>query len=65
VLNSPCIDAGEDSFLPKDFADVDEDGDGDEAQPLDLDLEPRIHNSGGGFGSDFVDMGAYERQGGS
>ncbi|RNC86406.1 MAG: T9SS C-terminal target domain-containing protein [Winogradskyella sp.] len=52
---SPLIDAGNDSYLPQDTFDVDNDGDTTETLPLDLDGELRISGS-------FVDMGAYEFQ---
>ncbi|GGI57653.1 T9SS type A sorting domain-containing protein [Winogradskyella haliclonae] len=53
---SPLIDAGNDSYLPQDTFDVDNDGDTSEALPLDLDGELRISGS-------FVDIGSYEFQG--
>ena len=51
--DSPCIDVGDNSALPPDTTDLDNDGDTTEPIPLDLDSEPRIINS-------VVDMGAYE-----
>ncbi len=52
LANSPSIDAGNDSAVPADTADLDGDGDTDEPIPLDLDGEPRFDKN--------VDMGAYE-----
>ena len=49
---SPCIDAGDDWFVPADVADLDGDGDTDEPLPFDLDGNPRFVGP--------VDMGAYE-----
>jgi hypothetical protein len=50
---SPAIDAGDNSFLPPDEFDLDDDGDTSEPIPLDLDGSPRILN-------DIIDLGAYE-----
>jgi hypothetical protein len=55
VVSSLCIDAGDDSALPADTADLDTDGDTTEPLPLDLDGNPRISGSA-------VDIGAYEYQ---
>lgn len=64
---SPCIDAGDNSIVPADAADLDEDMDTAERTPLDLAQRPRFVNhagsidTGNGTGS-LVDMGAYEFQ---
>ncbi|MBN1257388.1 MAG: hypothetical protein JXA52_06745 [Planctomycetes bacterium] len=50
---SPCIDAGDDSALPQDTADLDNDGDTTEDIPLDIIGFKRVLGS-------MVDMGAYE-----
>jgi hypothetical protein len=60
-----CIDAGDNTAVPPDVADLDEDGDTSEPTPLDLDLNPRFvddpctHDTGNGD-PPIVDMGAYE-----
>ncbi len=56
---SPCVEAGDNSALPADTADLDGDGNTVEAIPFDLDGNPRV------FDRDkdrmaIVDMGAYE-----
>jgi len=62
---SPCIDAGCNMGVPRDFADLDDDGDTTEITPLDLDGEgrffddPGTDDTGGGC-PPIVDMGAYE-----
>ncbi|MHC4929721.1 MAG: right-handed parallel beta-helix repeat-containing protein [Planctomycetota bacterium] len=54
TAGSPCIDAGSNDLIGRDWADLDGDGvTGDETVPYDLDGNPRIEN-------DIVDMGAYE-----
>jgi predicted outer membrane repeat protein len=53
TTGSPCIDHGNNAFLPNDELDVDVDGDTAEIIPLDLDLHNRLVNS-------VVDAGAYE-----
>jgi probable HAF family extracellular repeat protein len=64
---SSCIDAGNNTFLPADSTDIDNDGDVIEPLPLDLDRNPRtrddpaVVNSGIGPGP-IVDIGAYEVQ---
>ena len=50
---SPCRNAGDNSALPPDMADLDKDGDLNEPIPFDLDGRPRIQNG-------VVDLGAYE-----
>ncbi len=66
---SPCIDAGDNTAVPPDTADLDGDGDTSERTPLDLDLTPRFVDTPppGGSGvpdppgyPDIVDMGPYE-----
>jgi hypothetical protein len=52
---SPAIDAGNNSALPADAFDLDQDGDFSEPIPFDLDGNPRIHHHS-------VDLGAYENQ---
>lgn len=52
---SPCIDAGDNSSVPEDVTDLDNDGNTVEPIPWDLDGNPR-------FVYEIVDMGAYERQ---
>ncbi len=64
---SPCIDAGDNSAVPEDAADLDGDGDTTELLPLDLAGEARFADapdtSDTGEGSPpIVDMGAYEFQ---
>lgn len=65
---SPCIDAGDNTAVPADSGDLDDDGDTGEKMPLDLDLNPRRLDDAGmpdvGNGTaPFVDIGAYEFQG--
>ncbi|MBC8218230.1 MAG: hypothetical protein H8E73_07170 [Planctomycetes bacterium] len=50
---SPCRDAGDNSTLPLDTADLDKDGDVRETIPFDIEGKPRILNGA-------VDLGAYE-----
>ena len=64
---SPCIDAGDNTAVPPDLADLDDDGDTAEPTPLDLAGGPRFlddlatPDSGNGT-PPVVDMGAYEWQ---
>lgn len=51
--SSPCIDAGNNSLIPPDEFDLDQDGNMLESLPHDLDADPRVRNAA-------VDMGAYE-----
>ncbi len=53
LAGSPCIDVGDNTAVPADTADLDDDGDTAEAAPFDLDGNARIMNG-------TVDMGAYE-----
>ncbi len=53
TAGSPCIDAGNDTLIPADLADLDADGDSVEPTPIDLAGGPRV--LGGS-----VDMGALE-----
>jgi len=62
---SPCIDAGCNGALPRDWADLDDDGDVTEITPLDLDGEGRFFDDPdtddtGCCCPPIVDMGAYE-----
>jgi len=62
---SPCIDAGCNGALPRDWADLDDDGDTREITPLDLDGEGRFFDDpdtpdAGCRCPPIVDMGAYE-----
>ena len=52
-MKSPALDAGDNSYLPDDEFDIDDDGDTAEPIPLDLDLMPRIVESA-------IDLGPYE-----
>ncbi|UCE50011.1 MAG: hypothetical protein JSW47_07600, partial [Phycisphaerales bacterium] len=52
-FGSPCINAGDNSAIPVDEFDLDDDGDTEELIPFDLDGQPRIING-------TVDIGAYE-----
>ncbi|MBN2533510.1 MAG: hypothetical protein JXB88_11485 [Spirochaetales bacterium] len=52
---SPAIDAGNNTYLPIDTHDLDDDGNSTESLPVDLAGSPRVVNS-------TVDMGALERQ---
>ena len=52
-LASPCRDVGDNSVLPADVADLDNDGDVNEPIPFDIDGKPRILNGA-------IDLGAYE-----
>ncbi|MEE9129852.1 MAG: right-handed parallel beta-helix repeat-containing protein [Phycisphaerales bacterium] len=59
---SPCIDVGDpdETVIPMDEFDVDQDGDFDEPTP-DLDLNDRVIDADGScIGGGIVDMGAYE-----
>ena len=52
-MSSPAIDAGDQSLLPQDITDLDQDGNTTEIIELDLALNDRVENSD-------VDMGPYE-----
>jgi hypothetical protein len=56
---SPCIDAGDNTRVPPDYADLDSDGDRSERIPWDLDTNRRI-TDGDADCNPVVDMGAYE-----
>ncbi len=62
---SPCIDAGDNTAVPADVLDLDEDGDTDEPIPFDLEGnarfedDPTVPDTGNGT-PPIVDMGAYE-----
>lgn len=58
AAGSPAIDAGDQTLLPADGADVDDNGDITEKLPIDLDGQPRVQCGD-------VDLGAYESSGGS
>jgi len=64
---SPCIDAGDNTAVPPDTFDLDEDGDIEEPIPFDFDGNPRFvddpYTQDTGVGYPCVDMGAYEYQG--
>ncbi len=53
IVTSPCINAGDNTALPSDTYDLDQDGDTSEQIPLDLGGGPRVVDSA-------VNMGAYE-----
>ena len=53
LRSSPCINAGDNTAVPFDTADLDGDGDINEPVPFDLDSNPRITG-------ERVDIGAYE-----
>jgi len=65
LADSPCIDAADNSAVPADALDLDDDGNTTEPIPFDLDLLPRFVDdartldSGAGT-PPLVDMGAYE-----
>jgi parallel beta-helix repeat protein len=68
---SPCVDAGDNTAVPPDTADLDGDSDTSERTPLDLDFDPRLvddpdtDDSGVADPPDYpdvVEMGAYEFQ---
>jgi len=66
---SPCIDASDNSALPDDIFDLDNDGVTTEPLPVDLDYNPRFvddpDTEDTGNGTNYiVDMGAYEYQDG-
>ena len=70
AYNSPCIDAGDNTAVPADTADLDGDGDTSERIPLDLagharfTDDPLTVDTGVADPPDYpavVDMGAYER----
>jgi predicted outer membrane repeat protein len=64
---SPCIDAGDNTEIPSDVLDLDDDGDTSEVLPLDIYLRPRQHDdidiadTGAGV-APIVDVGAVEAQ---
>ena len=65
---SPCIDAGRNTYVLLDAADLDQDGNVFERAPLDLDSAARFFDDPDapdvGYGvAPLVDMGAYERHG--
>lgn len=69
LSSSPCIDAGDNTAVPADTADLDGDGNTTERTPLDLDGQARFFDMppSGGTGvadppnyPEIVDMGAYE-----
>jgi len=64
---SPCIDAADNTAVPADEFDLDDDGDTDEPIPFDLDGNPRFvddpDTDDTGYGTPpIVDMGCYEYQ---
>lgn len=56
---SPCIDTGDNAYLPQDSEDLDKDGDTTEPIPYDFLYKPRVAD-GDCNTTDIVDMGAYE-----
>jgi hypothetical protein len=67
LRGSPCIDAGDNAFVPPDIMDLDADGNITEPVPFDLDGNPRFRDDPatpdtGHGGAPIVDMGAYEKQ---
>ncbi len=54
--DSPCVDTGDNTAIPPDAFDLDDDGDTAESTPFDLDGDERIAEG-------VVDMGAYEANG--
>jgi len=58
-LDSPCIDAADNSSVPADTADLDKDGNSVEPIPFDLGGFPRF-SDGDCNDTNVVDMGAYE-----
>ena len=69
AAGSPCIDAGDNSSVPADTVDLDEDGDTSERTPLDLGGNARFTDdpitddtgvAATGY-PEIVEMGAYER----
>ena len=65
IPNSPCIDSGNNDYVPSDSRDLDNDGDLQELIPFDLDGNSRIEDdpdqpdSGHGEGS-IIDIGVFE-----
>ena len=62
---SPCIDAGDNTAVPPDEFDLDQDGDTSEPLPIDLNGNPRFFDDvftddTGNGEAPIVDMGAYE-----
>ncbi len=69
-VGSPCIDAADNTAVPADAADLDDDDDTDEPIPFDLDGAPRFIDDPwtpdtGAGDCPMVDMGAYEFQDGT
>jgi hypothetical protein len=64
---SPCIDAGDNTTVLRDYTDLDDDGDTQEPVPLDMDGnerffdDPDTEDTGNGA-PPIIDMGAYEYQ---
>ena len=66
AIGSPCIDAGDNSGVPADTADLDGNGDTDEPTPVDLDgaarfVDVSVRPDTGNGTAPIVDMGAYEK----
>ncbi|MCH8147345.1 MAG: right-handed parallel beta-helix repeat-containing protein, partial [Planctomycetes bacterium] len=64
-LLSPCVDAGDNTVVPPDEPDLDDDGDTSEPTPVDADDNPRFRDvpevaDTGNGGPPIVDMGAFE-----
>ncbi len=59
LIDSPCVDTGDDTALPADTFDQDHDGDHSESLPQDFEGDPRVADADGDS-TPTVDMGADE-----
>ncbi|MHC4216544.1 MAG: hypothetical protein ACYSWP_24610, partial [Planctomycetota bacterium] len=57
--DSPCIDTGDNTIIPEDEYDLDEDSDNTELIPIDIAGNPRL-NDGDNDGNSVIDMGPFE-----